>query len=89
VVRHSPCRTTTEHPKEVTALIDRLRHLVDPIRRRGGERGMTPEGEASGEPSAEEQPAEEQAGEEPAAEEAPTEEEPAAEEPPAEEEPTA
>jgi hypothetical protein len=68
--------------REVKAVIDRLRHLIGPRPRKGGEREMTPEAEASAEPSAEEPPAEEQAGKEPAAEE------PAAEETPAEEEPT-
>lgn len=101
VLRHSPRRTHAERLREVTALINRLRHLVDPRRRRGGEREMTPDVEAPAEPSAEEPPAEQEAGEQAAAEEAPAEEaaeaapaeepaagEPSEEESPAEEEPT-
>jgi hypothetical protein len=88
--------------REVRAVIRRLTHRIGRRLRRGGEREMTPDVEASAEPSAEEASAEQQAGEEPAAAEAPAEEtaeavpaeepaagEPAAEEPPAEEQTTA
>jgi hypothetical protein len=87
-----------EAQREVEAVIERLRHRIGFRRGRGGEREMTPDVEASTEPSAEEPPAEEpsaeeQAGEKPAAVETPAEtaaeavlaEEPAAEEPPVEE----
>jgi hypothetical protein len=72
--------------REVATVINRLRHLIGPRLRRGGEREMTPDVEASAEPSAEEPPAEEQAGE--AEPEGPAAEEPSAEEASAEEEPT-
>jgi DNA-directed RNA polymerase specialized sigma24 family protein len=79
-----------ETEREVRAVIRRLTDRLSLRRRRGGEREMTPDVEASAEPSAEEQ-----AGEEPAAAEAPAEEtaeavsaeERAAEEPPGEEPP--
>jgi hypothetical protein len=91
-----------EARREVKAVIKRLTRLIGLRFGRGGEREMTSDVEASGEPSAEEPAAEEKAAEEPVAEEAPAEqaaeaeaaEEPAAEEPPveeqaAEEQPTA
>jgi hypothetical protein len=82
-----------EAQREVEAVIERLRHRIGLRFGRGGEREMTPDVEASAEPSAEEPSAEEQAGEKPAAEATPAEraaeavpaEEPAAEEPPVEE----
>jgi hypothetical protein len=87
--------------RKVKAVIKRLMHLIGRRSRRGGEREMTPDAEASAEPYAEEPPAEEQAEDEPAAEEAsaekvaevapaeePQAEEPSVEESPAEEEPT-
>ena len=87
-----------EAQREVEAVIERLRHRIGFRRGRGAEREMTPDVEASAEPSAEEPSAEEpsaeeQAGEKPAAEATPAETaaeaaptgEPAAEEPPVEE----
>jgi hypothetical protein len=82
-----------EAQREVEAVIERLRHRIGLRRGRGAEREMTPDVEASTEPSAEKPSAEEQAGEKPAAEETPAEtaaeavlaEEPAAEEPSVEE----
>jgi hypothetical protein len=86
-----------EAQREVGAVIERLRHRIGLGRGRGAEREMTPDVEASTEPSAEEPPAEEPSAEEqaekPAAEATPAEaaaeavraEEPAAEEPPVEE----
>jgi hypothetical protein len=84
--------------KEVDAVIERLTRRIGLRFGKGGEREMTPDVEASAEPSAEEPSSEapsteEQPEEEPAAEEAPAEaaaeampaEEPAAEEPPVEE----
>jgi hypothetical protein len=79
-----------EAQREVEVVIERLTHRIGLRLGRGGEREMTPDVEASAEPSAEEPSAEEQAGEEPAAEEAPAEttaEAPTAE--PAPEEPAA
>jgi hypothetical protein len=85
--------------REVRAVIRQLTHRIGRRLRRGGEREMTPDVEASAEPSAEEASAEQLAGEEPAAAEAPAEEtaeetaeavpaeEPAAGEPAAEEPP--
>jgi hypothetical protein len=90
--------TRIEARKEVEAVIERLTRRIGLRLRRGGEREMTPDVEASAapsaeEPSTEEPSAEEQPEEEPAAEEAPAEaaaeavpaEESAAEEPPVEE----
>jgi hypothetical protein len=90
--------TRIEARKEVEAMIERLLRRIGLRFGRGGEREMTPDVEASAEPSAEEpsteeSSAEEQPVEEPAAGEAPAEaaaeavpaEEPAAEEPPVEE----
>jgi hypothetical protein len=87
--------------KEVEAVIERLMRRIGLRFGKGGEREMTPDVEASAEPSAEEpsteeSSAEERPEEEPAAEEAPAEaaaeavpaEEPAAEEPPVEEQTT-
>jgi hypothetical protein len=83
-----------EAQREVEAVIERLTHRIGLRLGRGAEREMTPDVEASTEPSAEEPPAEEpsaeeQAGEKPAAAETPAEavpaEEPAAEERPVEE----
>jgi hypothetical protein len=67
-----------EAQREVEAVIERLRHRIGLRRGRGAEREMTPDVEASAEPSAEEPSAEEpsaeeQAGEKPAAEATPAE----------------
>jgi hypothetical protein len=91
-----------EARREVRAVIKRLTRLIGLRFRRGGEREMTSDVEASGEPSTDEPPAEEKTAEEPEAEEAPAEqaaeavpteqqaaEEPKVEEQAAEEQPTA
>jgi hypothetical protein len=75
--------TRIEARKEVEAVIERLTRRIGLRFRRGGEREMTPDVEASAEPSAEEPSAEEPSTEAPSAEERP-EEEPAVEEAPAE-----
>jgi hypothetical protein len=93
--------TRIEARKEVEAVIERLTRRIGLRFGKGGEREMTPDVEASAEPSAEEpsteEPStEEQLEEEPAAEEAPAEaaavavpaEESVAEEPPVEEQTT-
>jgi hypothetical protein len=84
-----------EAQREVKALFKRLTRVIGLRFGRGGEREMTPDVEASAEPSAEEPPAE-QTEEEPETEETPTEEvaeaapaqEAAAEQPPVEEQAT-
>jgi hypothetical protein len=63
-----------EAQREVEAVIERLRHRIGLRRGRGAAREMTPDVEASTEPSAEEPSAEEPSAEEPAAEEPPVEE---------------
>jgi hypothetical protein len=66
--------TRIEARKEVEAVIERLTRRIGLRFRRGGQREMTPDVEASAEPSAEEPSAEEPSTEAPSAEERPEEE---------------